>query len=145
MDKRPFDLTLGMKLRGAYMTLHRRFNQHFRSRFDVTADQFVVLMLLSEEDGITQRELTRRSFSDSSTVGALLNLLEGKSLVRRETNPVDRRERLVILTMQGQRLQQQLWDSSRELHEELWSAVGSKDEERAVTGALNRVIDKMAV
>ena len=37
--------TLGVRLRGAYLTFHRRANAHFEP-FGVTADQFVVLTSL---------------------------------------------------------------------------------------------------
>ena len=132
-----------MKLRGAYLTMHRRFNQHFRSRFDVTADQFVVLMLLSEEDGITQLELTHRSYSDSSTTAALLRLLERKGYVSRETNPLDRRERLVRLTLEGRRMQQKLLESSHDLHSGLQSSAKSPADARVLDGALANVADLM--
>jgi DNA-binding MarR family transcriptional regulator len=102
--------TFGMRLRGAYLTFHRFANAHFE-QFGATADQFVILTLLAEEEGITQSEVVGRAFSDPNTVGEMLARLEKKGLVRRERHPRDGRARCVYLTPQGRKVQRQLWDS----------------------------------
>jgi DNA-binding MarR family transcriptional regulator len=99
-----------MRLRGAYFALHRMANAHFE-RFGVTADQFVVLSLLAEEEGVTQRELVKRAFSDANTIGEMLTRLEKKQLVRRERHPQDGRARCVFLTPRGRKVQVQLLGS----------------------------------
>jgi DNA-binding MarR family transcriptional regulator len=102
--------TLGMRLRGAYLTLHRMANAHFE-QFGVTADQFVVLTLLAEEDGVTQRDLVGQAFSDANTIGEMLPRLEKKQFVRRERHPKDGRARCVFLTPKGRKMQERLWVS----------------------------------
>jgi DNA-binding MarR family transcriptional regulator len=99
-----------MRLRGAYLTFHRMANAHFE-QFGVTADQFVVLTLLAEEEGVTQRDLVEQAFSDANTIGEMLTRLEKKGLVRREPHPEDGRARCVFLTPRGRKRQKQLWDS----------------------------------
>jgi MarR family transcriptional regulator for hemolysin len=101
--------TLGMRLRGAYLTFHRTANAHFEP-FGVTADQFVVLTLLAEADGVTQRALVDLAFSDPNTIGEMLTRLEKKRFIRRERHPRDRRARCVFLTDKGRKVQQVLWD-----------------------------------
>jgi DNA-binding MarR family transcriptional regulator len=104
---------LGMRLRGAYHTFHRKANAFFEP-FGVTADQFVVLSLLAEQDGITQRELVEQAFSDPNTIGEMLARLEKKRLVYRTPHPLDGRARCVFLTPKGRTLQAKLldtWDS----------------------------------
>ena len=107
---RVFRDTLGMRLRGAYLTFHRMANAHFEP-LGVTADQFVVLTLLAEEEGLTQREIVARAYSDPNTIGEMLTRLEGKKLVRRERHPTDGRARIVLLTPKGRALQKRLWSS----------------------------------
>jgi DNA-binding MarR family transcriptional regulator len=99
-----------MRLRGAYLTFHRMANAHFE-QFGVTADQFVVLTLLAEQDGVTQRELVEQAFSDANTIGEMLTRLEKKQFVRRQRHPKDGRARCVFLTPRGRKMQVQLWDS----------------------------------
>ena len=87
-------------LRAAYFAMHRVSDAHF-SRHGVTADQFVLLACLAEDDGITQQELARRASSDPSTIRAMLVLLEGRKLVTRERDPEDNRARIVTLSPKG--------------------------------------------
>lgn len=79
----PFRETIPMRLRRAYLTVHRAAQAHF-AQFDVTADQYVLLSRLGDEEGITQKELSARMFSDGNTITAMVRLLERKDLIRRE-------------------------------------------------------------
>jgi len=121
-----FENSLGMKLRGAYLAMHRTFQAHF-ARFGVTADQFVVLTLLAEEDGLIQRELVWRTSSDANTITAVLRLLERERLIRRVQHETDGRARCVFLTERGRQLQRKLERSSESLHRTLQAAVPSDD------------------
>src|ERR1044072_8909564 len=94
-----------MRLRSAYLSMHRQFRVHF-AQFDITNEQYVVLSLLAEEDGLTQKELTRRFCSDQNTVSAVLDLLEKRGLVRRDPHPDDRRSYCIRLTDAGRELQE---------------------------------------
>jgi DNA-binding MarR family transcriptional regulator len=126
-----------MRLRGAYLTFHRMANAHFEPR-GVTADQFVVLTLLAEEEGLTQREVVARAYSDPNTVGEMLTRLEGKKLVRRERHPTDGRARVVFLTQKGRSLQKQLRESWEGHLREIDSAFGARELE-ALKGLLVRI------
>ncbi len=136
-----FSNGLGMRLRAAYLSMHRTFQAHF-APFGITADQFVVLSLLAEEDGIIQRELVRRTCSDANTVTALLRLLERKGLIRRVRHDDDGRARCVHLTPEGRRLQRELVRSSEHLHRQLRESMPS-DELTTLLRCLERVADAM--
>lgn len=138
-----FSDSFGMRLRRAYLALHRRANAELRRQFEVTADQFVVLSLLAEQDGVTQQELGSRCYSDPSTTGALVRLMEDRGWVWREQDPSDGRARKVHLTRAGRQLQGELWAAALSFHQDLWSATGSDDEERTVFDALDRVVAAM--
>ena len=105
-----------MRLRRAYLTVHRTARAHFAS-FGVTADQYVLLSLLAEEDGITQKELSGRMYSDGNTIAAMVRLLEAKDLIRRERCDADGRARRVHLTKAGRQLQRKLIASAKPLHD----------------------------
>src|SRR4051812_17703450 len=79
---------LAMGLRAAYLTMHRRSNAEF-APFDLTADQFVLLTALAEGDGVTQKELARRTASDANTMSEMLGRLERRGLVTRERRAAD--------------------------------------------------------
>ena len=133
---------LGMRLRGAYLSMHRYFNDHC-AQFGSTADQYVVLTVLSEEDGITQQELARRIYSDQNTVAAMMLLLEKRGLIRRRTHTNDGRARCVYLTSKGRKLQEKLDASAELLHRQLREAL-LPEEKDAVLNGLKRIADAVA-
>lgn len=132
---------LGMKLRAAYLAMHRRFQTRLATS-GVTADQFVVLSVLAEEDGIIQKELMRRTYSDANTTGALVALLERGGWIRREVSLADGRARCVFLTSAGRRLQKRLAYGTADLHKQLFAAV-SADELASLVAALEKVTHVM--
>src|SRR4051812_4058735 len=105
-------------LRVAYLAMHRVSDAHF-SRNGVTADPFVLLACLADEDGITQQVLAKRASSDPSTTRAMLVLLEGRGLVARERHPEDSRARVVTLTTEGRRLFKRLRKSSEPIRTQM--------------------------
>jgi DNA-binding MarR family transcriptional regulator len=130
-------------LRAAYFAMHRVSDAHFSS-CGVTADQFVLLACLAEQDAITQQELARRASSDPSTTRAMLVLLEGRGLVARQRDPDDSRARVVTLTAKGRRLYDRLWDTSEPIRVQLLSGF-APDEPCWLVDCLRRLIDNMAV
>lgn len=128
---------LAMRLRCAYLSMHRKADSHL-ARFGVTADQFVLLTLLSHEDGITQKELGLRSSSDPNTLRAMLVLLERQSFLVRHSHPTDGRAKCVALTDAGRRVQKKLWKAVESFHDGLL-ALFQADEMKSFLGYLDRV------
>ena len=133
---------IAMGLRAAYARMHRQSNMSVAGR-GVTIDQFVLLALLAEQDGITQQELVRRASSDANTVRAMLVLLEDGGLVAREPHPTDRRARQVTLTHRGQRALDQLWTDSEPVRQRMVSAL-TPTEADLLVDFLRRISDAMA-
>lgn len=136
--------SLGMRLRRAYLALHRRANDELRRQFDVTANQFVVLSLLAEGEGISQQELCNRCYSDPSTTGALVRLMEGRGWVKRKADPKDNRVRRVHLTSKGRKLQKSLWSAAEgSFHRGLWSVPQDREQEALIFDVLDRIVESM--
>jgi DNA-binding MarR family transcriptional regulator len=125
-------------LRAAYLGMHRLCDAHF-ARHGVTADQFVLLAALAEQGEVTQQDLVRRVSSDPSTVRAMLVLLEGRGLVRRERHPSDGRARSVSLTTRGRRAFDKLWAASEPIRARLLAGLEPHEIETLVA-LLRRVI-----
>lgn len=134
---------LAMGLRAAYWAMHRQTDARL-ARSGVTADQFVLLALLAERDGITQQELVRRASSDANTIRAMLVLLEGRGLVTRERHPTDGRARSVTLTPKGRQVYEKLWVQSEPLRERMRAAFGPEEVETLVEflGRLSEVLSR---
>ena len=117
---------LGMWLRKAYLSFHRRANAWMLSH-GVTADQFVLLTVLAREPGITQITIVERTGSDPNTVAAVLRRLEQRHLVRREAHARDRRARCVFLTAEGQRVQRRAAREAEPILDALWGCMADCD------------------
>ncbi|WP_417380280.1 MarR family winged helix-turn-helix transcriptional regulator [Gimesia sp.] len=127
------DDTIPMRLRQAYLTMHRVAQAHF-AEFGVTVDQYVLLSVLSEAEGIIQTELSERMSSDANTIGAMLRLLEQKKVIRREASKNDRRALRVYLTASGKRLQKKLVRHSSQIHQTLETALTPRKKQTLMKG-----------
>lgn len=114
--KRGHDLAMGLRM--AYWAMHRRTDESLAKR-RVTANQFVLLALLMEEDGIMQQDLVLRASSDPSTVRAMLVLLEKKGLVKRSQHARDGRALSVTLTQKGRSAYKQMWTFTQSVRRRL--------------------------
>jgi len=122
------DRGLPLALRAAYLALHRNTEATF-SKYGVTADQFVLMLALQEGRLLTQRELAKRIWSDSSTVRAMLVLLETSGYVQRTSNPNDSRARSVELTAAGKRKLRMLWKIGQPIRDSMYGCMSKKESE----------------
>jgi DNA-binding MarR family transcriptional regulator len=74
------------------------FQQH---GFELTPEQWQVLVRLWERDGRTQSELCEATTRDAPTMSRILDTMRRGGLVARAVDPGDRRTRLVVLTPRG--------------------------------------------
>lgn len=128
---------IAMRVRAAYWSIHRR-TQACLTRSGVTADQFVILSLLAEEDGVTQQELVRRAYSDHNTVRPMLVLLEKRRLLVRRSHPSDGRAYCIELTPEGRRTFEELTREIRPLQKGL-SELFDVNEAGALADSLERI------
>ena len=117
-----FSGSLAMRLRAAYLHLHRSANRHFL-RLEATADQYALMTALAENEGVTQQELARLLASDKRTIGKMVDLLEDKVWIERRPHPTDRRAWTVFLTREGRQRQRQLYDSAEYLRRRLEESI----------------------
>ncbi len=130
-----------MGLRAAYLSMHRQSDACF-VKHGVTANQFVLLALLAEDDGITQQQLTSRAFSDPNTIRAMLVLMEKQGLVIREQHPEDGRARHITITGTGRETFERLLEDSEPLRRRML-ALFSGEELEMLADFLNRIITAM--
>jgi len=133
---------IAMGLRAAYLSMQRQTNS-LLAPHGITADQFVLLSLLNEQDGVTQQQLTRRASSDPNTIRAMLVLMENIGMIERARHPTDGRALKITLTQRGRRTYKKLSDEIRVLQEALISGVQPTQAETLVT-LLNRISEAMS-
>jgi DNA-binding MarR family transcriptional regulator len=76
--------------------------------FDVTADQFAVLLRLWEQDGISQLELCQKTCKTKSNLTRILDSMEKRELLFRQLSKQDRRSYNIVLTDKGKDIKDNL-------------------------------------
>lgn len=105
--KLPLATSVGYQLRMA----HRASQRYLQERIEphgVTLGMWYFLRVLWQEDGLTQRELSRRIGTMEPTTLSAIASMEKNGLVLRERNVADRRKLHVWLTPKGRALKAQL-------------------------------------
>ena len=89
-----------------YSTAHA-FNKVYKPLLDplgLTYPQYLVMLILWDEDEVTVKELGQRLQLDSGTLTPLLKRLEANGLVTRRRSQADERRVVVALTEMGKAL-----------------------------------------
>ncbi|MGJ4919383.1 MarR family winged helix-turn-helix transcriptional regulator [Bradyrhizobium sp. HKCCYLRH2060] len=97
-------LQLGNQLCFAVYSTAHAFNRVYKpllDRLGLTYPQYLVMLVLWEQDGLTVKDIGARLFLDSGTLTPLLKRMEATHLVKRTRSAEDERQVLVTLTSQG--------------------------------------------
>jgi MarR family transcriptional regulator, organic hydroperoxide resistance regulator len=78
----------------------------FLEQIGITYPQYLVMLVLWEEEGITLRDLGNRLYLDSGTLTPLLKRLEALKLINRERSSEDERLLCVTITNEGRLLKE---------------------------------------
>ena len=78
--------------------------------YDVTPEQWGVLSLLWQEEGIHQAELAQRAAKDRHNMTRILNLMEKNGLITRKPDKEDKRRFNIYLTPKGRDMRPGLTD-----------------------------------
>ncbi|MGW1952739.1 MarR family winged helix-turn-helix transcriptional regulator [Streptomyces sp. NPDC001920] len=85
----------------------------------ITALQYTALTVLQRHDGLSAAQLARDSFVTAQSIADLVRSLDNRGLVRRERNPRNRRELLILLTDAGRDVLARHEGPVRELEERM--------------------------
>ena len=120
-------LRLDEQLCFALYAASRRMTAAYRPTLDalgLTYPQYLVMLVLWEQDGVTVRELGERLQLDSGTLTPLLKRLEQAALLTRQRRRSDEREVEIALTKNGRALHGRAADVPRCIAERLGMPVG---------------------
>jgi DNA-binding MarR family transcriptional regulator len=110
----PFAESIGYQIRATHRSLQRLLQLKIEPH-GVTLGMWYFLRALWHEDGLNQRELSRRvGTMEPTTMSAILNM-ESKGLVHRVQNSKDRRKWHVHLTPRGRALKAKLIPLARQV------------------------------
>lgn len=96
---------VGRTTRALWNRLHSMF---IKAGYDVTVEQWIVLVNLWHRDGQFQQQLADISGKDKTSITRLIDGLEKRNIVVRVPDAVDRRHKRIYLTNKGKKLQNEL-------------------------------------
>lgn len=100
------DESLPMLMTTCVKFMREALNMRFeKAGLSVTVEQWVVLIHLWRQDGLTQQDLADRILKSKVAVFNALQKLEKTGLILRSPDPVDGRTNRVYLTPAGKRIQ----------------------------------------
>ena len=124
---------------------HRSFQQSLQSRLAVHGlklSHWHCLRYLWEEDGLTQKELSRRVHVNESTIVTVIQEMESIGLIKRKRSPVDRRRYSLSLTAKAKRITQKLLPIAREVNEQGTSSM-TDEETKQFNILIQNIIDNL--
>src|SRR5689334_13703484 len=102
MKKIDFENSLGLAIKNASKSLERALDLELRGQYGLSGGQWKVILSLSIQNGLSQKELAERIFIDSTTLVPIIDSMEKKKLVERRIDPKDRRNNNVFLTAKSE-------------------------------------------
>jgi DNA-binding MarR family transcriptional regulator len=84
-------------------------NETFRNKgFQLSPEQFLVMDTLWDEGVLTQQQIADITMRDKNSIVKLIDGLENRKLVRRVSNPNDRRQNLIKVTPHSLRIKDEV-------------------------------------
>ena len=124
IQENSFGRILSVTARDLLNTVNRVFAG---SGFDVTAEQWRILLILSYQDGLSQQQIADNTGKDKTSITRMIDGLEKRKLVARINNVKDRRQNQIILTEKGKKLQKELHALAHTASFEAITGINSKE------------------
>ncbi|MBY0115365.1 MULTISPECIES: MarR family winged helix-turn-helix transcriptional regulator [Paenibacillus] len=134
---------IGVNVQRAALKLNNYY-QKVVTPFDITVDQWEILVVLWEQEGITQKDLAERLHKDQTNVARMLFKLEKKEFIYRVIHETDRRSLRVYLTPKGRDMKDEILAPSMDAYNKTIQGLSKEEVEmfrRILTVMYNNVKD----
>jgi len=120
----------------------RGYQPHLE-KLGITYPQYLVLMVLWEQDGITVNDIAAKLILNTNTVTPLLKRMEAMGIISRRRSMADERKVLITLTNKGQKMREEAASIPLRLVEELQQGGITADELIGLKHNLDRLINHL--
>lgn len=143
MTRKNSAIGLNGQLCFAFYSVSHAFTRAYRQLLDplgLTYPQYVVLMVLWEQDGLTVKQIGEHLFLDSGTLTPLLKRLESMGFIQRVRDKIDERQVRIVLTDSGRTLN----EKAKHIPDEVGCMLGlSFDEARSLAQQIGKLRTKL--
>jgi len=124
--EKPLTYLLGQ----TFSLLRLKLKESFKENgVDINMEHYIMLNIISHKDNLTQQDLANHFQKDKSLILRHVNTLIKESYVDRETDSDDKRKKILILTIKGQHVLEQLRKIAQKVSEDLLEGVTEKEKE----------------
>ncbi|MFD2612306.1 MarR family winged helix-turn-helix transcriptional regulator [Paenibacillus gansuensis] len=109
---------IGIMIHRADLTLTSQMKKKL-APYDITAEQNIIMLLLWNKDGVTQKEIAEQLNKDQTNIARMIFSLEKKGFIHRVTPEYDRRSLVVWLTEKGRELENLVAPLSLEFNQKI--------------------------
>lgn len=135
------DKSIGMSINYVNKKIQRYLSINLE-KYDITTEQWAVLLKLVEKEGINQKLLSKEVEKDQATLTRILDILERKSLIIRKKSPEDRRAFLIYTTDKGKELKEEVYPFIEKLFKNMIGGI-PKDQLDLFVGVLSKINENM--
>lgn len=121
----PDDSTCGPLIKITRLYFVRTY--HLVERLGIYPGQIPLLMVLYQEDGLSQKELVKRLSVKPSTVAVMIKRMERNGLVQRERDEDDQRVTRIRLTPVGRKTREQAAGIMQKLNGAMLEGISSEE------------------
>ncbi|WP_214854678.1 MarR family winged helix-turn-helix transcriptional regulator [Exiguobacterium sp. s166] len=76
--------------------------------YDITPEQWSIISVLNDQNGLTQKELAEAIDRDQTTVARMIHSMEKKEFVKKVFNDKDKRSHYIFLTEKGEHIKNKI-------------------------------------
>ncbi len=132
--------SFGLLLKKISLRIEKELERRL-AKSGLSVKTFGIVMLLLEEEGLTQKELGTRTEVPGYSTTRVLDSLEKQGLIQRRPHPTSRRANLIYLTEKGQELRGQLPMMIQGVNDDFLAAC-NQDERKMLQGALAKILEQ---
>jgi DNA-binding MarR family transcriptional regulator len=135
------DKSIGFLIAKARNILKNEFEKELKP-YSLSYAHRVILIRLSEKEGLTQKELAQDTYFEQSNLTLMLDKLELKGLVKRSAKENDRRAYIVTITPEGKKLRDSLVQMGEDVMDRALSGLSGEQKE-ALSHMLQLIYDNL--
>ena len=146
MSSHELDAPPWLRVESTIMATARAIRQSYDKRFEslgLNLSEASLLAYVAEHGSLSQTQIAKSLGLGRAATGALVDALQERELVRRETDPDDRRVWLVEVTIAGKELVEQVYESDQVLRKQLRAGI-TREERQQLAAVLVRLGNNLA-
>ena len=123
--------SIGLMLKTSAKAWEKAADVEIRQRFGLTGSQWKIIVVLSLDEGITQKQIANMAFVEAPTLVPVIDKMEKEGYLTRQADPDDRRNNLIFMTEKAKKIVDPIIDCIVEIRDNALEKISKKDMEVA--------------